>query len=398
MEKFRYYMPTTIYFGSNEFERVKKAATATGKNALVVIGKGSVKEFGYLQRLGSCLKSEGIKYEIFEGIEPNPHSTTINKAGAKAKEMKADMIIALGGGSVMDASKGIAVVAKTGHDVWDYCSIRKKNAKKVSEALPIICIPTLAATGSEVDGAAVITNPQTKQKAVMHSSILIPKYAVIDPMLTMTVPMNYVIDGAVDIICHCLETYISCKSKVCVPDQITLGLTRVVKSAIEKVIEDPKNVESREALSWSSSMAMMGLFSGRDGGWPIHEIEHAISGLYNISHGLGLALLMPAMLEFDRPNNEKKIARFIGYFLHENTAHYTNADEAIHHFAKWLHQINAIRDLKKSGLDRVKTEAVASMAIDVYGHDDGYIWGIVPMYKDDIVKVLDRALSGPHTA
>ncbi|MEI6080330.1 MAG: iron-containing alcohol dehydrogenase [bacterium] len=394
MENFKYCMPTTVFFGKGEFERIRKAASATGKKALIVIGKGAVKKFGYLQKLESFLKMDGISYEVFEGIEPNPRSTTINSAGEQAHKMKADMIIALGGGSVMDAAKGVAIVAMTGHDVWDYCSTKNKKAKKVIEALPLICIPTLAATGSEVDGASVITNPMTKQKAVMHSGVLVPKYAVIDPLLTLTAPKDYVIDGAVDIICHCLETYLSCNNPhVTIPDNVTLAITRSVKTATEDFIENPKNVEARETLSWASSMAMMGLFSGRCGGWPIHEIEHAMSGLYDISHGLGLALLLPAVLEFDKAHNEKKIMRFVGYFLHENTSHYTSCEEAIHHFKKWLQQIEAIRDPKKHGMEKVDMEAVAKMALDIYGHEGGYIFGVVPMYKEDIISVLKNAIA-----
>ncbi|MCX6112684.1 MAG: iron-containing alcohol dehydrogenase [Proteobacteria bacterium] len=392
MEKFKYYQPTIVYFGRDEFERIKKAAIATGKKALIVTGQGSIKKLGYLQKLENYLKDENIKYEIFEGIEPNPRSETINKAGAQARKMNADMIIALGGGSVMDASKGIAIVAKTGNDIWDYCFTKSKKAKKISEALPIICIPSLAATGSEVDGGAVITNHETKQKAILHSTVVMPKYAIIDPLLTMTVPQTYLVDGAVDIICHCIETYLSCTSDVCIPDQITLGVTRTVKTAIEKLLKDPKDIEQREVLSWASSVAMMGMFSGRNGGWPIHLIEHAISGIYDISHGFGLALLMPAMLEFDKPYNEEKIKRFVGYFLHENTSHYTNCDQAIADFKNWLNSIGALRDPKKHGMDKIDKEAVAQMTIDIYGNDDNAIFGVVPMYKDDIISILNKAL------
>lgn len=392
MDKFRYYLPTTIYFGKNEFERIKKAASATGKNALIVIGQGSVKKLGYLKKLEDFLSKEGIKFDVFEGIEPNPRSKTINKAGEQARNIKADMIIALGGGSVMDASKGIAIVAKTGHDIWDYCSTGDRKTKKITEALPIICIPTLAATGSEVDGAAVISNHETKQKAVIHNSIIIPKYAIIDPMLTITVPRDYLVDGAVDIICHCFETYLSSTKMVSVPDQITLGITRSVKNAIENILQDPEDIEQREILSWASSIAMMGIFSGRSGGWPIHEIEHAISGIYDISHGLGLAVLMPAVLEFNTPHNEQKIKRLIGYLMHENTNHYTNIKDAITDFKTWLKDIGAIRDLKKYGMDKINKEAVADMAIDIYGHGNGYIYGVVPMYKNDIIEILEKAI------
>ena len=136
MNKFKFSSPTTIYFGTGELERIKKVAPQVGKNALIVIGQGSVKKHGYLAKLEKFLDSANVKHEVFEGIEPNPRSTTINAAGDKAAEMKADMIIALGGGSVMDAAKGIAIVAKNGDDIWDYCPTRERPGRAPCSALP----------------------------------------------------------------------------------------------------------------------------------------------------------------------------------------------------------------------------------------------------------------------
>jgi alcohol dehydrogenase YqhD (iron-dependent ADH family) len=390
VKNFRLQIPTIIFFGLNEFERIKKAASATGKNALIIIGQGSVKKLGYLKKLEDFLDEEGIKHEVFEGMEPNPKSKTINKAGQKAADIGADMIIALGGGSVMDGAKGAAIIAKNGGDIWDYCYTKDKKAKKASSALPLICIPTLAATGSEVNGGSVITNPETMQKSVIHSSVIIPKFAIIDPMLTMSVSKNYIIDGAVDIICHCLESYLSCSDNVCIPDYTTLGITRTAKISLEKILEEEKDIPARANLSWASSVAMIGVFSGRQGGWPIHEIEHALSGIYDVSHGLGLAWLMPALMEFNKDKNAEKIKRFVGFFMHENTSYYPDTDSAIKDFKNWLKNIGALRDLKKEL--KIDIEAVANMTIDIYANKEGYIFGAGPMYKKDIIWVLEKAL------
>ena len=391
MNNFRFFLPTTVYFGIGELERIKKCAPQIGKNALIIIGHGSVKKHGYLGALEKYLDQAGIKHQVFEGIEPNPRSTTINKAGKLAAEIKADMIIALGGGSVMDAAKGIAIVAKSGDDIWDYCSTRERSGKSPCAALPLICIPTLAATGSEVNGGAVITNQETKQKSAIHSQLVIPKFAIIDPELTVSVPRDYLVDGAVDIICHSIETYLSNPKKVSIPDYVTLGIIRTVKNSIEKLLETPSDMEARADLCWSSSVAMMGILSSRQGGWPIHLIEHAISAIYDVSHGLGLAHLIIPILEFNKPYNDKKTLEMIGFMLHENTIHYTDHSKAIEDLKLWLNKIGALRSISGDTVKNIDIKAVAAKTIEVNGNKDGYIYGVVPMYTKDIEKVLEQA-------
>jgi len=391
MEKFKLQIPTTVFFGCGEFERIKKAARETGKNAFIVTGQGSVKKYGYLEKLQKFLDEEKITYTVFEGIEPNPRSTTINRAAKIAREQKADMVIALGGGSVMDAAKGIAVSAKSGQDVWDYCDYAPRSAKPILDILPIICIPTLAATGSEVDGVSVITNFEIKRKAAIHNPKTTPKFAIIDPELTMTVPTNYIIDGAVDIIAHCIETYASSSEDIKVPDYITLALVRSVKEAVDELIENPKSINAREELCWASSMAMMKLFSGRQGGWPAHLIEHALSAIYDVSHGLGLAWIIPSVLKFSMQHNQKKILKLLGFTMHGNINHYNDGEKAIAEFKEWLKNIGALRDLKQCGIGQINIQSIAQVAIDTSANKEGYIYGAVPMYEKDIIWVLKDA-------
>lgn len=392
MQSFKFMIPTVVFSGRNEFERAGKLARSTGKNALIVLGKGSARKHGYLDRLIDCLSKEGVKHTVFEGVEPNPRVKTVNAGGALARKNSCDFIIALGGGSVMDAAKGISVVAKTGGDIWENCGRRGYSPKRITESLPLICIPTLAATGSEVDSVAVISNWETQQKSVIHGESLFPKYAIVDPALTMTAPLHYVTDGAVDIICHCMETYLSSELGAEVQDFFTMGLVRSVKKAIEEVLGLPNMlVEGRDTLCWASSIAMTGILNGRKGGWPIHEIEHSLSGLYDISHGRGLALLMPAMLKFNLKYNSERIKRLIGFTLHENTNYYSDRDgmEAVCDLENWFKSINAIpQDLCSLCGCNVNPEEIAQITIDVYGNDEGNIFSIIPMGKKEIVEVL----------
>lgn len=385
MEKFKLKMPTTIIFGTGEFSKVKNVAKSIGKTALIVIGKGSVKKYGYLENLENILKKEKIETYVFEGIEPNPRRKTINKAGSFAKSINADFIIALGGGSVMDASKGIAIVAKEKADVWDYCMVKGKDTKKVKDALPIICIPTVAATGSEVDRVSVITNMETKQKASLHDEKVIPKFAIIDPELIKSVPKNYLIDGGMDIMCHALETYLSSIKKTPLQDNITLSITKTVKDALDNILKEKNVEEERENLCLASSYAMIGILSGRRGGWPIHLIEHSISAIYDISHGLGLSHTLIPYLKYIAKENSTKINEFIGFTLHGNLNHYKDADKAIKDFKSWMEKVGALRNfkIKKEDLD-----IIAQNVIDTYSNNDGYIFGLSPIYKEDIVKIL----------
>lgn len=390
MDKFKLQIPTTIFFGTGEFERTGKIIRDYGKNAILVIGQGSVKKYGYLDKLTEQLKKENIKYTLFEGIEPNPRSSTINKGSKLASDIKADMVIALGGGSVMDAAKGIAVSAVTGIDVWEYCDFGLRKPKEIEYALPIICIPTLSATGSEVDGASVITNWELKRKAGIHNGKIIPKLAILDPELTNTVPANYLIDGAVDIICHCLETYLSNKNKVRVPDYITLGLVRTVKEVIDELGDDPKSIKAREDLCWASSVAMIGILRGRNGSWPIHQMEHAVSAVYDISHGLGLAWLLPASLEFALKFNKEKILQLVGFMLHGDINKYKDGDIAISDIKKWLNSIGAVRDFKACGINKIDTELVAKIVMETSANSSGYLPNAIPMSTEDVLAILNK--------
>jgi butanol dehydrogenase len=387
MEKFKLKMPTNIIFGTKEFSKVKNTSKSLGKIALIVIGKGSVKKYGYLENLENILKKENIKTYVFEGIEPNPRRKTINKAGTFAKSIGAEMIIALGGGSVMDASKGIAIVAKEGRDVWEYCMVKGKETRKVKEALPIICIPTVAATGSEVDKVSVITNMETKQKASLHDEKVIPKFAIIDPELIKTVPKNYLVDGGMDVMCHALETYLSSLDKTPLQDYITLSITKTVKDALNNILEEKNMEEERENLCLASSYAMLGILSGRRGGWPIHLIEHSISAIYDISHGLGLSHILIPYLKHIAKENSKKINEFIGFTLHGNLNHYDNTNKAIEDFKLWMEKVGALRDFK---IRKEDLNVIAKNVIDTYSNKDGYIFGLNPIYKEDIIKIISK--------
>jgi alcohol dehydrogenase YqhD (iron-dependent ADH family) len=294
MINFAYYNPTRIIFGTGQLSQLPKEATLIGKKPLLMFGKSSAKKSGLSDIAENMISNAGLTSISFFGVEPNPRATTCDEASELARANNCDMIAAIGGGSVMDAAKLVAISAITGAKGWDYV-LRTILPEK---ALPIIMVPTLAATGSEFNLGAVITNWELHQKLSFYSPLVFPKLSIIDPELTITCPLDMTAYGAVDIIIHVMETYLSTPDNDCpLQDYISEGVCKTVIENIEKVLDNPDDIKARSQLSWASSVALCGLpNSGRPGGFLLHWMEHIISAHYDIQHGLGLAyLLLPAL-------------------------------------------------------------------------------------------------------
>jgi alcohol dehydrogenase YqhD (iron-dependent ADH family) len=393
MQNFKFNIPTVIHFGSGELERIRTFIRSCGKKAFIVTGQASARKSGSLDKLIKYIDSTGISCAVFSGIEANPHNHTIDRAAGMFVEEKADMLVALGGGSVMDAAKSIAVSAKSGKGIWEFCRTRTKSALVVKDAFPVICIPTLSATGSEINGTAVVYNPDTRQKSVIHSPRIFPVHSIIDPALTCSVPFEYIVDGAIDIICHTSETYFSSVDEDKINDLLTMSVARTCACALDAIADNfesghdvSESLPAREQLAWASSIAMSGILSGRKGGWPIHQIEHAVSGAYGVSHGFSLSKLFPAMLESILYVNGFKISRFAGFLLHENTSFYDNPETALKDIKMWLDGYYAGRRFPD-----VSPAEIAQRAIDINGNEEGYIYGIKPMYQADVKHVAELA-------
>ena len=360
MSNFFLHLNTKVYFGIGELSKLG-AVAKTYKSVLMVIGGGSVEKSGILNKAQNALDQKGIKHFLFKGIEPNPKDTTIDRAADFARENKVEAIIALGGGSVMDASKLISVVAKQGGKCWDYARHDQKPLK-IKEALPIITIPTLSATGSETNIGAVISNSKTKEKYAVHSNICLPYASIIDPELTLSVPSKYLVDGGVDIIVHVLETYLSNNTETPIADNLTLAIAKTAKDSLETILKTKnpinkdktiveKSLKARESMAWAASLAINGMLHIQNGAWPLHTVEHAMSAMYDISHGAGLSFLIVPFLEFNKKANPK-IAKFLGYFLKDNLNFYKdNVDQGIKDFLTWQKDIGTGKSSKVSPKD-----------------------------------------------
>jgi len=397
MQNFTFYLPTKLIFGPGEVEKVGAEAKALGEKALIVTGKRSAAAHGIVNRVMDLLEKEGLSAVVFDKIEPNPRSTTIDEAAGVAKQNKCDFIIGLGGGSPMDAAKGIAAAIGMDEPVWNLVNHGQMVPKKVTKALPILAVPTLAATGSEADAGGVITNWETHEKAVLGSPALFPRVSIIDPELTVTVPKDYTIDGAVDIISHVIEGFFTGADLTPIQDRFSLSVVRTVMDYLPKVIENPNDIDARSQLSWASAIALSGMInSGRGGAFPLHAMEHALSGHYDISHGRGLALLLPRLMTYtfeSRPEKYAMMAREL-FDSRDNKSLDDQAKLAVDNTIKFLESIDRYLTMPDVGIkDDSKFEQMADDTLRIYSKSGEYLDNPKRLYKKDIIRIFEMSMS-----
>lgn len=306
MNAFSFYNPVKIHFGKGSIENLRKELPKYGKNILLVYGGGSIKSNGVYNTIVAILNE--LSMEIFElsGVEPNPRVETARKGIAICKEQKIDLVLAIGGGSVIDCAKLIVAGAKVEEDAWDI--VTKKVFPK--EALPLATVLTLAATASEMNSGSVITNLETKEKFSWGNPAVFPKFSILDPTYTFTVPTNQTVNGIVDSMAHIFEQYFNNATNTPLMDEMSEGILRTIIDVTPKVLEEPTNYEHRETLMLAATLGLNGYLSlGARGDWATHNIEHAVSAYYDIAHAGGLAILFPNWMRHNLHVNPAKFAR-----------------------------------------------------------------------------------------
>jgi hypothetical protein len=349
MENFIYYNPTRIIFGKNEIDRVGTEAATFGKKALLIIGKGSAKKSGLFARVVSDLNMHGIKSVTYEGIKSNPTFQDADEAVALAKEEKVDMVIAIGGGSVIDSAKAIAMGYYVDHSVWDFYLQKAKPSK----ALPILCVLTLAATGTEMNSSTVLQDTEGGMKKGFSAPCLFPTISILDPTLTYTVPNNYTAYGIADLISHCLEIYFG-KGDAPLSDYYIASILKLATEYGPKVLAEPDNYEARANIMWLATNALNGsLVNGKGSGdWGSHLLEHTLSVLYDIPHGAGLSIVFPAWLKFFAKQNQSRLA-FLGKMVFDITdgTEESQASGFIEHLEKFFQSIKTPIRLKEVNIN-----------------------------------------------
>lgn len=305
---FEYSIPVKLHFGCKKESLVGSICKKYGKKVLIVTGKKSTKKTGLLYRVVEYLKAEGLESVVFDEVEQNPLTTTVEAGVKLAKQEGCDVVLGLGGGSAMDAAKAIAFSCVNEGDISDYIF-----GKQGYGALPIILVTTTAGTGSEADSIAVLTNPETKDKKALKSPYIYPKESIIDPELMTTMPKNVIAATGFDALCHAIEGYLSSHANP-ITDALALDVIKRISENLPKVYENPSDIDSWNNMAIANTMAGMVLDSA--GATLVHGMEHPLSGLYGIVHGEGLAALMPAAMQYTFPfavEKCKNITLAMGY-------------------------------------------------------------------------------------
>ncbi len=306
MENFQYYNPTKILFGKDVVDQLCNEAELYGNKALIIIGQGSVKRNGLYARVLSLLNICGMHHVTYEGIKSNPIIQDAEEATKLAKAENVDMIIAIGGGSVIDTAKAVSMGFFVDHPVWDF--YLQKSARP-TQALPLINILTLAATGTEMNSATVLQDDASGMKKGYSAPCLFPKVSFLDPSYTLSVPLNYTAYGIADLISHSLEQFFG-KGDSPLSDLYTASVIKLAIEYGEKLMNEPNNFEYRSQIMWLATNALNGtLKAGKNSGdWGVHGLEHTLSVLYDIPHGAGLSIVYPAWLKFHQPKINNKLA------------------------------------------------------------------------------------------
>lgn len=307
MNSFVYDIPVKVYFGENQLGHLGEELSKFGKRVLLTYGGGSIKRIGLYDKVISELTKGG--FELFElsGIEPNPRIESVRKGAKMCKEHDIDVLLAVGGGSTIDATKFMAAGACVEHDPWDF--LNEKWAP-IERALPIVSILTLSATGSEMDMGGVISNLESRDKIGRLARPMLPRVSFLDPTLTYTVSPYQTACGSVDIFSHIIEVYFNMEPDLYMLDCFMEGMMKTIVKFAPVALREPANYEARANLMWTSSWAINGFINGgKRKAWSCHPMEHELSAIYDITHGLGLALLTPRWMEYclDEGNASKYV-------------------------------------------------------------------------------------------
>ncbi|WP_028318163.1 iron-containing alcohol dehydrogenase [Desulfobulbus elongatus] len=360
MHNFVFHNPAKILFGQGTIEAIGPETRAWGRRALLVYGRSSLKESGLYDRILASLHAAGLEVVEHGGVRANPLLSHARQGIRLARARQAEVIVAAGGGSVIDTAKAIAAGTPVEHDVWKFFT----GKKSIKTALPVTTVLTLAASGSEMNSGMVLTNDDTREKFGFGHRLLHPRTSILDPQATCTVPPDQTVFGAVDAISHVLEFYLTASdTDTPVQDRLMEGLIENAMVACERCLRDPCDYHGRANLMWTATLALNGLTAAGLGrvGFPMHLIEHSLSALYDVPHGAGMAVILPGWLRAYRTTLAHRIAGLGGrLFRLAESEPLAAADQTIARFAKWLADVKAPLTLDDLGIPAAAIPAIAA--------------------------------------
>lgn len=360
MFNFSYQNATRIVFGKDQISELTNLVPKD-KKVLLIYGGGSIKRNGVYQQVVNALS--GLSFVEFAGVEPNPAFETLLRATALVKEQGIDYILAVGGGSVIDGAKFVAAAAVFNGDPWD---ILAKGAK-VTAAVPLGCVLTLPATGSESNGNSVVTRYETQQKLAFSSELVFPQFAILDPTVTYSLPPKQVANGVVDAFVHVMEQYLTYPVNAPVQDRFAEGLLQTLIEEGPKALAEPENYDVRANVMWAATMALNGLIGqGVPQDWATHMIGHEITALYGLDHAQTLAIVLPALMQQQRATKRAKLLQYgqrVWQLQHQDEERLI--DEAISHTRQFFERMGVPTRLTDYG---IKADAVDKLVDKLVQH------------------------------
>lgn len=385
MNNFHYSIPTEIYFGKNQLENLQQIARF-GTKVLLVYGGQSIKKMGLYDRVLSVLQACGMTVFELCGVEPNPKIESVRRGAQICKEEQIDVVLPVGGGSVLDCAKVIAAGAKYGGDPWDLVL----DGSKIQEALPLVTVLTLSATGSEMDPFAVISDMEKNEKWGTSSPLFKPRFSILDPTYTFSVSKKQTAAGTADIMSHIFENYFTNVQGAFVQARFCESLLKTCIKYGPIALEQPDDYEARANLMWTSSLAINGLLQlGAEVTWCVHPMEHELSAFYDITHGEGLAILTPVWMEYVL--SEKTAAKFAEYGenvfdLPKGQNRMETAKKAIDCTREFFKTMGLPQTLTDVGIDKTHFDKMAEKA------SQGLETAFVPLNKEDVKQIYLKAL------
>lgn len=385
MDNFMFYTPTRIFFGKGTISNLKKIKNY-GKSVLMVYGKSSIKKTGIYDQIMNELDAAHMNVIELSGVDPNPRIETVREGVKLCRENNVDVVLAVGGGSSIDCGKVIAAGAKYEGDPWDLVL----DGNKIVAALPVVSVLTMAATGSEMDAFAVISDMEKNDKLGTGAECLKPVFSILDPEYTFTVPRKHTVAGVADIMSHTLENYFA-------PNKGAFIQARMAEAVLKTCIkygpiaaENPKDYEARANIMWASSLAINGLLSrGANVDWTVHGMEHELSAYYDITHGEGLALLTPHWMEYVL--SEDTLWKFKDFGVNvwgidPSLGDWEIAKMGIEKTSEFFRSLGLPMTLSQVGIGRDKLSEMSGKLRNKFDHS------FVALSPEDVLKIYEAAL------
>ncbi|MDD4364281.1 MAG: iron-containing alcohol dehydrogenase [Synergistales bacterium] len=385
MRDFTFQNATKVIFGRGAEEAVGAEAAALARKVLLHYGGGSVKRSGLFDRVVASLTEAGVDVVELGGVKPNPRLSLVEEGIALCRRERVDLILAVGGGSVIDSAKAIALGVPADGPLWDFFEGRAKPG----EALPVGVILTLPAAGSETSPVSVITNERGLYKKGFRNALLRPRFALLNPELTFSLPAEQTRAGAVDMLAHVMERYFTNERDVELTDRLCEATMRTIVANLPRALTDPENYAARAELMWASTVAHCDLLdTGREGDWASHKIEHELSALYDVAHGIGLAVVFPAWMDYVVDHDPSRFAQFAHRVWDVEPDFFDpgrTAREGIARVVAFLRSCGLPTTLQELAIGDDRFDEMARKAVE-----SGPIGAFVPLGESDVRAILER--------